>query len=117
MKKIWLLCLCLAGLSLAWCFHVPDEDWLPSKNSVETWDIQKDDKIDQALNDIMEWIDMVSSDWNELKNEENDKITEDVDVNAAEKNIDNEEMTDEEVENDEVENDMAVKNIPYEEQI
>ena len=55
---------------------------------------------------------MVSSDWNELKNEENDKITEDVDVNAAEKNIDNEEMTDEEVEND-----MAVKNIPYEEQI
>jgi len=37
MKKIWLFCLCLASLGLVGCFHIPDEDWLPSRNKVNTW--------------------------------------------------------------------------------
>ena len=67
MKKIWLLCLCLASLSLAGCFHIPDKDWLPSKNKVNTWSTQKDNEMDQALKDIMEWINMIPSEWDERK--------------------------------------------------
>lgn len=93
MKRIWLFCLCLASLSLVGCFHVPDEDWLPSKNSVDIWDIQKDDEMDQALNDIMEWINMVSSQRNDMKNEENEEseqiINEGSDENVIEINEDN----------------------------
>lgn len=76
MKKIWLLCLCLASLGLVGCFHVPDEDWLPSKNNAETWNIQKDEEMEQALNSLMQWFDIISSDWNDLKN--NDKIGNDI---------------------------------------
>ncbi len=93
MKRIWLFCLCLASLSLVGCFHVPDEDWLPSKNSVDIWDIQNDDEMDQALNDIMEWINMVSSQRNDMKNEENEEseqiINEGSDENVIEINEDN----------------------------
>lgn len=93
MKRIWIFCLCLASLSLVGCFHVPDEDWLPSKNSVDIWDIQKDDEMDQALNDIMEWINMVSSQRNDMKNEENEEseqiINEGSDENVIEINEDN----------------------------
>lgn len=66
-KRIWLTCLCLTSLSLVGCFHVPDEDWLPSRNKVET--TQKDDQIEQALNSFIEWIDIVSSRQNERKSE------------------------------------------------
>ena len=68
MKKIWLLCLCLASLSLVGCFHIPDEDWLPSRNKVNTWSTQND--VEKALNSFMEWIDMVSSQRNDMKSEE-----------------------------------------------
>jgi len=71
MKKILLLCLCLASLSLVGCFHIPDRDWLPSKNKVNTWNTQKDDEMDQALNDIMEWINMFSSHRDDENNNEN----------------------------------------------
>lgn len=84
MKRIWLFCLCLASLSLVGCFHVPDEDWLPSKNSVDIWDIQKDDEMDQALNDIMEWINMVSSQRNDMKNEENEESEQIINVGSDE---------------------------------
>ena len=84
MKRIWLFCLCLASLSLVGCFHVPDEDWLPSKNSVDIWDIQKDDEMDQALNDIMEWINMVSSQRNGMKNEENEESEQIINVGSDE---------------------------------
>lgn len=69
MKKIWLLCLCLASLSLVGCFHIPDEDWLPSRNKVNTWGTQNND-IEKALNSFMKWIDMVSSQRNDMKSEE-----------------------------------------------
>ena len=68
-KKVWVFCLCLASLSLIGCFHVPDEDWLPSKNKVNTWNSQNDD-VEKALNSFMDWIDMVSSQRNEMKNDE-----------------------------------------------
>ena len=85
MKNFWLLCLCLASLSLVGCFHVPDEDWLPSKNNAETWNIQKDEEMEQVLNSLMQWFDIISSDWNELKNEENEEtISEEVENIEAE---------------------------------
>lgn len=103
MKKIWLFCLCLASLSLAGCFHVPDEDWLPSRNKIKTENVEKDEEVEQAINSFMQWIDMISSDWNEFGNEENIDINEDVDVNVSEKNNDNKEITDDKVENGEIE--------------
>lgn len=106
MKKIWFICLCLAGLTLAWCFHIPDEDWLPSRNA-KTEDIEKnvekDEDVEQAINSLVQWIDEISTDWNELENEENIDVTEDVDVDVSEKNNDNEEITDDKVENGEIE--------------
>lgn len=70
-KKIWLIYLCLASLTLVGCFHVPDEDWLPNKNKVSTWNTQKDDEMEQALSSFMSWIDIISSQRNEMKNGEN----------------------------------------------
>ena len=67
-KKFWFICLCLTSLSLVWCFHVPDEDRLPSKNKVET--IQKDNQVEQALNSFIDWIGMVSSQRNDMKDNE-----------------------------------------------
>ncbi len=73
MKKIWLLCLCLASLSLAGCFHIPDEDWLPSKNKVNTWNTQNEE-VENALNSFMDWINVVSTQRNDMKTEENEEI-------------------------------------------
>ena len=70
MKRIWLLCLCLASLTLVGCFHVPDKDWLPSRNKVETWTIEKNDEVEEALNSFMDWIDKISSQRSEMKNSE-----------------------------------------------
>ena len=87
MKKIWLLCLCLASLGLAGCFHIPDEDWLPSKNKVNTWNTQNEE-IENALNSFMDWINVVSTQRNGIKSEENEEseqiITEDSDEDAIE---------------------------------
>ena len=105
MKKIWLLCLCLASLSLTGCFHIPDEDWLPSKDKVKTENVEKDDEVEQAINSFMLWIDMISSNWNELENEGNDEITEDDDSELSE--IDNGEITGAEVENEEIEENIV----------
>ena len=70
MKKIWLMCLCLTGLSLAWCFHVPDEDRLPSRNKVKTGDINENAEIEQAIDSLMEWFDIASSQLDDMdKNE------------------------------------------------
>ena len=105
MKKIWLLCLCLASLGLVGCFHIPDEDWLPSKDKVKTENVEKDDEVEQAINSFMQWIDMISSNWNELENEGNDEITEDDDSELSE--IDNGEITGAEVENEEIEENIV----------
>ena len=87
MKKIWLLCLCLASLGLAGCFHIPDEDWLPSKNKVNTWNTQNEE-VENALNSFMDWINVVSTQRNGIKSEENEEseqiITEDSDENVIE---------------------------------
>ena len=103
MKKIWLFCLCLASLSLAWCFHVPDEDWLPSRNKIKTENVEKDEEVEQAINSFMQWIDMISTDWNELENGENVEFTENIDVEALGESTDNEEITADEAENEEIE--------------
>ena len=106
MKKFWLLCLCLASLSLVGCFHVPDEDWLPSRNNAETWNIQKDEDVEQALNSLMQWFDIISADWSELKNEENEEtISEEVEnIELEDEAINEEEINDNEAENKEIEN-------------
>ena len=67
MKRIRLICLCLASLGLAWCFHVPDEDWLPSRNKAKTEDV-KNDEVEQAINSFIDWVNMISSEWDEMKN-------------------------------------------------
>ena len=119
MKKIWLLCLCLASLGLVGCFHIPDEDWLPSKNKVNAWETQKDEEMEDALNGIMDWIDIISSEWDEMKNEEdNATITEEWEENTIEienEPINDEEIIDNEVENEEVEDEIVEDDIPSEE--
>ena len=106
MKKIWLLCLCLASFSLVGCFHVPDEDWLPSKNNAETWNIQKDEEMEQALNSLMQWFDIISSDWNELKDIESDEI--------ITKEIENVEVEDETINDEEITNDEIIEGVEKE---
>ena len=95
MKKIWLLCLCLASLSLAGCFHVPDEDWLPSRNKVNTWNTQSED-VEKALNSFMDWINVVSTQRNDMKNEWSEEIiTEDSNESTIE--IEDSDTTDNEI--------------------
>ncbi len=72
-KKFWLVCLWLASLCLVGCFHVPNQDWLPNKNKIDTWNIQKDTEMQQAVDSFMEWIDIISSQRDESKKDE-DKI-------------------------------------------
>ena len=79
-KNIWLVCLWLTCLCLAGCFHIPDEDWLPSK-----WKIQdnkdKEDELIEAVNDLIEWVNIASSQRNEMKNNDEDKVSgEELDV-------------------------------------
>ena len=115
-KKIWFICLWLASLALAGCFHIPDEDWLLSSDKAETWNV-KNDEMDEALNSLMDWFDIISSGWNNVKNNENDEInTDDWNENTIEvedntisneEMIDNEETTDNEVENEEVEENIT----------
>lgn len=72
MRKIWLLCLCLASLSLSLvgCFHVPDEDWLPSKNSINTWNIENENEMKHAMDDLLDWVNMISNEWNQLNKDD-----------------------------------------------
>ena len=117
-KKIWFICLWLASLALAGCFHVPDEDWLLSNNNkAETWDV-KNDEMDEALNSLMDWFDIISSGWNNVKNDESDEInTDDWSENTVEEEtisneegtFDNTETTDNEVKNEEVEEDAITE--------
>ena len=75
MKKIWLLCLCLASLGLAGCFHIPDEDWIPSRNKVKINDTKNEDvEMEQAINSLMDWFNKASNQWNEKNIKANDEI-------------------------------------------
>lgn len=95
MKKIWLFCLCLASLSLVGCFHIPDEDWLPSRNKVNTWNTQSED-VEKALNSFMDWINVVSTQRNDMKNEWSEEIiTEDSNESTIE--IEDSDTTDNEI--------------------
>ena len=91
LKKIWLICLWISSLCLVWCFHIPDEDWLPSRNKVKTEDVKNDGEVEQAINSLVDWIDMISSEWDEKKNNEinsgelselknNDEEVDDIDI-------------------------------------
>ena len=114
MKKIWLLCLCLASLGLVGCFHIPDEDWLPSKNKVNTWDTQKDEEMEDALNGIMDWINMISSEWNEKDGEDSEITAEEWKENTIEvedQAINDEKISADEVGNEEPENEIIEENI------
>jgi len=83
-KKVWLICLCLASLSLAGCFHIPDKDWLPSKNKVDTWDIKTHNEVDEAFDAFVQWIDIISSQRKGIKSEENDNNIEDWNIISTE---------------------------------
>ena len=72
---MWLVCLFFAGLTLAGCFHIPDEDWLPSKNKIDTWNVEGSDEIQQAMSSFMEKIDLISSQKKEGKNNEKEEVS------------------------------------------
>ena len=74
-KKIWLICLWISSLALAGCFHIPDKDWLPSKNKAKTEEVKKNVEVEQAVNSFMDWINMISSEKGEVKNDENNAFT------------------------------------------
>ena len=73
-KKIWLICLWIASLCLVWCFHIPDENWLPNKNKVKTGEVKKDVEFEQAVDSLMNGINQISSEWDEMKNVENNEV-------------------------------------------
>jgi hypothetical protein len=108
MKKIWLLCLCLASLSLVGCFHVPDEDWLPSKDKTKSESIKKDEDVEQAINSIMQWIDTISSSWDQINYDEKEESytgdLERINSEILDENINNDEIVDNEISNPENEN-------------
>lgn len=94
LEKIWLICLWIASLCLVWCFHIPDEDRLPSRNKVKTEEVKKDVELEQAVDSFMDWIDQISSEWNEMKNGENNEVdAENLESDVVEvENIENEEV-------------------------
>ena len=65
-KKIWIIGLCLAGLCLAGCFHIPDEDWLPSKNKEKL--VETNNEFDEALDIFVQWMDVLSAQREQRKN-------------------------------------------------
>ena len=113
MKKIWLFCLCLASLSLVWCFHVPDEDWLPSRNKINSEEVKNDKEVEDAIDSFMDWINTISSDWNDTKddNEVNNEEAEEV-IEIENENIDIEER----IENEEIANNEEMINTENEDQ-
>lgn len=117
MKKIWLLCLCLASFSLVGCFHIPDEDWLPNRNKVNTWDTQKDDEMNQALDLFVNWINSISSERDEINNDENEGTTTEEweNVEVEDETINEEKIIDDEITAEEVENEVIEEDIPSEE--
>ncbi len=120
MKKIWIFCLCLVSLSLVGCFHIPDEDWLPSRNKVKSGEIKNDPEFDEAIDSFMDWINMISSEWNEVNDEESNEISEEVENIEIEdgvinnKEIANNEIESDKIESDEVENEVSEESIPSE---
>ncbi len=104
MKRIWLFCLCLASLNLVGCFHIPDEDWLPSKNKVDTWNIQEDIEMQQAVDSLMEWFNIISAQRDEMKKGEDDVIyTGDFETTETWEIIDNENIISNESVNQKIE--------------
>lgn len=116
MKKIWLVCLCLVSLSLSGCFHVPDEDWLPSRNKVKTEELKKDLEFEQAINSFKDWFDTISSERNEMNNDENTESNtwelKEITIETKDENTNNEdvandwEILDNEIENQGIEEDI-----------
>ena len=99
-KKIWFLCLCLTSLSLSWCFHVPYEDWLPSRGKVKTEYMEKDDEFKQALDSFINDFNTISDQRTKMKNNENNWV-DDGDLEKASINTDDEVIYDEDVVNEE----------------
>ena len=57
-----------------WCFHIPDEDWIPSRNKVKTEDVKNDGEVEQAINSLVDWFNKASNQWNEKNIKANDEI-------------------------------------------
>jgi hypothetical protein len=58
-----------------WCFHIPDEDWIPSRNKVKINDTKNEDvEMEQAINSLMDWFNKASNQWNEKNIKANDEI-------------------------------------------
>ena len=61
---------------LTWCFHVPDEDWILSKDN--SWNIenQNDEELNEALNSFFDSTNIISSEWKSRKNNNSGSGTE-----------------------------------------
>ena len=88
MKKIWFLCLCLASLGLAGCFHIPDEDWLPSRNKVKTENAEKENvEVEEAINSLVDWFNIVSTQRNDMdETEENKDESDEINIKNFDEN-------------------------------
>lgn len=82
-QKIWFFSLCLSLVILTGCFHIPDEDWLPSKNKV---------KVETTNNEEQIFLDSINTAKNMLNNINNSEET-----SNNESTIINEEITNEEI--------------------
>ena len=102
-KKIWIICLWIASLCLVWCFHIPDEDWIPSRNKVEINDTKNEDvEMEQAINSLMDWFNKASNQWNEKNIKANDEINvEEWNEDIVENEIDFNENEENETDNNE----------------
>ena len=88
-EKIWLICLWLFSLSLVGCFHVPDEDWLPNKDKINTWNTQRNNEVEEAFNSFINWVDIISSQRSEMKNSETVEIShDDITISTESESID-----------------------------
>lgn len=83
LQRIWLICLYISTISLAGCFHIPDEDWLLNKGKVQEKNTERDELIN-AVDSLVLWVSSISSQREEYKNIDNtvenivDKNTEDI---------------------------------------
>lgn len=95
-KKIWLICLCLSVLTLVGCFHIPDEDWLPNKDKANTWNIQRNNEVEDAFNSFIDGVGIISTQRNEIKDDKTVEISqEEALINTGDINIDDENLNQE----------------------
>jgi hypothetical protein len=86
-----------------WCFHIPDEDWIPNRNKVKINDTKNEDvEMEQAINSLKDWFNKASNQWNKKNIKANDEINiEEWNEDIVENEIDFNENEENETDNNE----------------